>query len=189
MIIATYDRKPRVQQILYSAFREDPHTTWLIEQSRNPRKLEILVNYVVEETFRRGTVYLTDDHQGVALWDSEKREPLTWHYLKRNIDFLFRVGFRSVLRILRSESMVHRHFRKYHRFAHLYMIGVLPEARGKGLASELMDPVLEKMKQEGIPLVLETANPRNVEIYKKKGFRSYKTVDGPDGAFHLMVLE
>jgi predicted acetyltransferase len=52
----------------------------------------------------------------------------------------------------------------------------LPEGQGKGLASALMNPMLEKCSRESIPVILETANPANVEIYRKKGFSLCNTV-------------
>jgi ribosomal protein S18 acetylase RimI-like enzyme len=56
------------------------------------------------------------------------------------------------------------------------MIGVLPEAQGKGVASTLMNPMLQSMTEKSIPVFLETANLRNVDIYKKKGFKVFETL-------------
>jgi len=64
----------------------------------------------------------------------------------------------------------HKHFPTNSKFYYLYMIGVLNEVQGNGLASKLMNPILKYCNSENIPVFLETANPRNVEIYKKKGF-------------------
>jgi GNAT superfamily N-acetyltransferase len=69
------------------------------------------------------------------------------------------------------------------------MIGVLPEAQGKGLASGLMNPMIQRMKEESIPLFLETANPRNVDIYKKKGFKIFETLSIGDHNLVLMSTE
>jgi len=51
----------------------------------------------------------------------------------------------------------------------------LPEGQGKGLASALMNPMIENMQKKAIPVHLETANPKNVDIYKKKGFTIFNT--------------
>jgi ribosomal protein S18 acetylase RimI-like enzyme len=69
------------------------------------------------------------------------------------------------------------------------MIGVLPEAQGKGLASALMNPMIQRMKQESIPVFLETANLRNVDIYKKKGFKIFETLTIGDRNLVLMSTE
>ena len=66
------------------------------------------------------------------------------------------------------------------------MIGVLPEAQGIGLASSLMNPMIERMEMENIPLYLETANARNVEIYKKKGFVIFNTMQFGSNTFYML---
>jgi GNAT superfamily N-acetyltransferase len=69
------------------------------------------------------------------------------------------------------------------------MIGVLPEAQGKGLASALMNPMIQRMKQESIPVFLETANRHNVDIYKNKGFKIFETLTIGDRNLVLMSTE
>jgi ribosomal protein S18 acetylase RimI-like enzyme len=95
----------------------------------------------------------------------------------------------TLIRIVKSEAHIHNNFRKYPRSCHLYIIGVLPEAQGKGLASTLMNPMLQRMKEKSIPVFLETANLRNVDIYKKKGFKIFETPTIRDHNVFLMSIE
>ena len=46
-----------------------------------------------------------------------------------------------------------------------------------------------RMKEKSIPVFLETANPRNVDIYKKKGFKIFETVIIGDCNLVLMSSE
>jgi len=177
------------KNILLVSFRNDPHVTWLLEESKNKFKLKVLIDYVVHQTLRRGEIYLSDDNNAVALWDFERNERMSLHYIWRNLAFLIRIGIKSVVRIVKSEAQVHNNFRKYPRYCHLYMIGVLPEEQGKGLASTLMNPMIQRMKEHSIPLFLETANLRNVNIYKKKGFKIFKTLTIGDQNLFLMSTE
>jgi ribosomal protein S18 acetylase RimI-like enzyme len=178
-----------VRNILLATFKNDPHLQFLLEESKNERKLNILIDYVVDQTFRQGEIYLSDDNNGIALWDSERNEKMSLHYIWRNLAFLVRIGIKPVVRIVKSEAHIHNNFRKYSRFCHLYMIGVLPEAQGKGLASTLMNPMLQSMKEKSIPVFLETANLRNVGIYKKKGFKIFETLTIRDHNVFLMSIE
>jgi ribosomal protein S18 acetylase RimI-like enzyme len=114
---------------------------------------------------------------------------MSLHYIWRNLTFLMRIGIRSVVRIVKSEAHIHNNFRKYPRYCHSYMIGILPEAQGKALASTLMNPLLQNMKEMSIPVFLETANLRNVEIYKKKGFKIFETLTIRDHNIFLMSIE
>ena len=172
-----------IKSILLVSFKNDPHLTWLLEESKNKFKLNVLIDYVVYQTLLKGEIYLT------ALWDFERNEKMSFHYIWRNLAFLIQIGTRSVARILKSEAHVRNNFRKYPRYCHLYMIGVLPEAQGKGLASALMNPMIQRMKEKSIPVFLETANPRNVDIYKKKGFKIFETLIIGDRNLVLMCTE
>jgi GNAT superfamily N-acetyltransferase len=53
--------------------------------------------------------------------------------------------------------------------AHLYFLGVRPEAQGQGVASSLVRPVLERHPRAWT----ETQNPRNVPLYEHLGFRVF----------------
>ena len=186
MRLATMADVDLIKSILLVSFKNDPHLTWLLEKSENKFKLNVLIDYVVHQTLRRGEIYLTDNNNAVALWDFERNEKMSFHYIWRNLAFLVRIGVRSVVRIVKSEAHVHNNFHKYSRYCHLYMIGVWPEAQGKGLASALMNPMIQRMKEKSIPVFLETANLRNVEIYKKKGFKIFETLTVGDRNLFLM---
>ena len=99
------------------------------------------------------------------------------------------IGIKSVVRIVKSEAQVHKNFGECPRYCHLCMIGALPEKQGTGLASALMNPMIQKMKEKSIPIFLETANLRNVDIYKKKGFKIFKTLTIGDQNLFLMSTE
>ena len=189
MRMATLADVDLIKNILLISFRNDPHVTWLLEESKNKFKLKVLIDYVVHQTLRKGEIYLSDDNNAVALWDFEGNEKLSFHYIWRNLAFLIQIGIKSVVRIVKSEAQVHKNFRKYSHYCHLLMIGVLPEEQGKGLASALMNPMIQKMEEKSIPLFLETANPRNVEIYKKKGFKIFETLTIGDRNLFLMSIE
>ena len=178
-----------IKRILLVSFKNDPHVNWLLEESKNKLKLNLLIDYVVHQTLRKGEIYLSDENNAVALWDFERNEKMSFHSIWRNLAFLIRIGIKSVVRILKSEAHVRTNFHKYPRYCHLYMIGVLPEAQGKGLASALMNPMIQRMKEVSIPVFLETANPRNVDIYKKKGFKTFETLAIGDHKLSLMSTE
>ena len=186
MRVATSADVDLVKNILLVSFKNDPHVNWLLEESKNKFKLTVLIDYVVHQTLRKGEIYLSDDNNAVALWDFERNEKMSFHYIWRNSAFLIQIGIKPVVRIVKSEAHVHNNFRKYARYCHLYMIGVLPEAQGKGLASALMNPMIQSMKEKSIPIFLETANLRNVDIYKKKGFKIFETL--AIGNFNLFLM-
>jgi len=170
LILANFSDKPLIVKILTDTFKNDPCLNWLIEKISNKNKLENIVNYVVDETLCTGSIFFTINKKAVVLWKTENKEKFTFKFIKRNIIFLFQMGIKCVVKNLKMSHISHKHFPNNSKFYYLYMIGVLNEAQGNGLASKLMNPILKYSQSENIPVFLETANPKNVEIYKKKGF-------------------
>jgi len=168
--LATRDDKSIVKKILVESFKNDPCIQWLTEQSSNKNKLNIIMDYIIDETFVNGFIYLTSDNLGVVLWKNEQKEKITYNFIKRNLVFLFKMGVSSVIRNLKNMADTNKHFPKNQPFYYLYSIGVLPEAQGKGIASKLMNPVIELCNTLKLPIFLETANNQNIKIYQKKGF-------------------
>ena len=52
-----------------------------------------------------------------------------------------------------------------------------------------MNPMIQRMKEKSIPVFLETANRRNVDIYKNKGFKIFNTLTIGDQNLFLMSIE
>jgi hypothetical protein len=42
-----------IKSILLASFKNDPHLTWLLEESKNKFKLNVLIDYAVHQTLRR----------------------------------------------------------------------------------------------------------------------------------------
>ena len=187
--LANKKDRPIVVKILKEAFKNDPHLNFLLEKSNAPDKIETTINYVVDETFGKGSIHLTNNDSGVALWQFSDKEEFTFEYVKRNLSFLFKLGLATVIRNLKYSKISHRYFPKSKRYCYLYLIGVLPQEQGKGVASVLMNPMLEYCKNMHIPVFLETGNSRNVEIYLKKGFSLTATYQNEKTTIHFMTIE
>ena len=53
---------------------------------------------------------------------------------------------------------------------YLALIGVEPNARGKGLGEALMRRAVARCDEEQAPAYLESSNPRNISLYERHGF-------------------
>lgn len=183
---AGHEDKDIVVNILTKSFINDPHVNWLLEESKNKNKLKITMQYVFDESLGRGEIYLSDDITAAVLWNFEKKEKVSFQYIFRNLLFLFRIGLKTTIRILRTDKLIYNQYPKNKKYCQLYLIGVLPEGQGKGLASVLMNPMIESMGEISIPMHLETANPKNIEIYKKKRFNVFHTTQLGNNTLYWM---
>jgi ribosomal protein S18 acetylase RimI-like enzyme len=71
---------------------------------------------------------------------------------------------------------------------HLMVLGVAPEAQGKGLARALMQPILSRADASGLPCYLETANPKNIPFYERMGFHQVAEIVEPQSGLHLWTF-
>ena len=156
--------KPIIINILTESFKYDPYMHWLTSKSKIPDKLKFVIEYIVDQTFDNGEIYLSDDNMATALWNSKKKENFSLRFIGRNLLFLIRFGIKATANVVRKDKFTHNQYPAIENYWHLYLLGVLPEGQVKGLASTLMNPILNKCSQEFVTVILETANPLNVEI-------------------------
>ena len=167
----------RLVQIISCSFAKDPCFTWLLGKKKLESKINFLAAYLVEETFAKGHISISPNGDAATFWQSDKKERLSAAAILRDIKFLYYLGLPAVLRSLKLLRIKNLHIADQNPYLYLACIGVMPEGQGKGLASALLDPVLAEAQQAGKNVYLETANPINVSIYKRKGFEIVDEVD------------
>ena len=176
MRLAEYKDKGLVVSILMTSFKNDPHVNFLLEFSKNKNKLKAIMEYVFEESLNKGEIYINDNNTAVVLWNTKSSEPVNLSFIFRNLLFLFRNGISTTRRVLKMDKLIHEKHPSDGNFVHLYLIGVLPEYQGNGYARQLVQLMIDKHKNTGKLMCLETSNLRNIEIYKKMGFEISNTV-------------
>ena len=61
------------------------------------------------------------------------------------------------------------------RHWYLWLLGVAPESRGRGIAGSLPRPVLEQANRDGLPCCLQTFSVANVHLYQNPGLTVAQT--------------
>jgi len=70
------------------------------------------------------------------------------------------------------------HLRAPHLY--VYVLGVNPAHQGRGFGGVLLRHALGMARAAGVPAYLETANPANLPLYQKFGFRIVETLQRAD---------
>jgi GNAT superfamily N-acetyltransferase len=59
---------------------------------------------------------------------------------------------------------------------YVLILGVHPSHQGKGLGGRLLKQIFEKADSDGVPVYLESSNPKNLDFYRKNGFEVLKEI-------------
>jgi len=146
--------------------------------------LTVFFEFLLHYCHKYGEVYTTSpDLEGVAAWLPSEYFPMTnWRILRSVpirvvIDF-FRGGNGQMSTF--SETIDEAHARLVpFRHYFLQVIGVDPIHQGKGLASKLIRPILERLDEENLPCYLETLDYPTVPIYEHFGFQVLEEIRIP----------
>lgn len=163
--------------VLTHAFQDDPMYNYLFPDSdERARSLGWLWNGVVRYSLVYGEVYTTPEVTGVACWlPPGSTRPTIWRMvraglgLQRAIMKFDRQARRRVLHLLTYTDETHQRVMPRPHW-YLWALGVEPASQGQGIGSRLIQPVLARADDTGLPCYLETETERNVAFYQKRGF-------------------
>jgi ribosomal protein S18 acetylase RimI-like enzyme len=171
MFRATADDVPALAASLGRAFVDDPLMMWVFPHAeRRPARIAGLFALLLRtHHLPSGEIWAADGHVGAAAWCAPERWRMSLRQQARTLPALLRlVGFDLFTR-LRSLVEAERHHPTAPHW-YLGMLGVDPDHQGRGLGSELLDPVLRRCDDEGIPAYLESSKQANVSFYVRHGF-------------------
>lgn len=186
-------RDDLIVQILTQAFMNDPFMAWTFDDPATQAScLETWWRYVVEHPSDGAEVSIAEDRSSAALW----RSPFV---PQGSPDDGVPAGMAPFIAMLeplvgRRLGVVLEMFGQIERAhpiePHWYLsaVGTLPAMQGRGRGRVLLQPVLDHCDQEGLPIYLESSNPRNLDFYDRLGFRVTSTIDSPDNLVHLTAM-
>lgn len=179
----TFPQVKEGARVLARAFFHNPLMTFLLpEPDRRARLLGRLLCVEVWWGVTAGLVLATPEPlRGLAVWGLPEGPRPTPRRLARAFAHLPgscflgmpALGLRTLLRALRAERATARLRREMAPRPHWYLVllGVDPDHQGQGLGTALLNPVLQRAREEGIPCYLETSDPANLPFYERLGFR------------------
>lgn len=179
--------------VLLRAFQEDVSTAYMIpEMVTRSRGLPFLFAPLVRYTLANGEAYTTEGADAVALWlPPGNTTPTNEGMSQAGIgDAVQELGdaamgrvmnLSSYLEIIHAREMPGPHWR-------LFFLGVEPERQGQGVGGALIQPMLMRIAEAGVPIYLDTLEARTVPFYERQGFRVVAEGDVPDSAVHVWAM-
>jgi ribosomal protein S18 acetylase RimI-like enzyme len=176
---------PRATTALTDAFQRDPVWNKVFEGEPNPEARRGAFETPVRYCMKYGEVYATSENlEGIAAWVPGRLADMTLWRLLRSGALLsgIKMGARAA-RIMEPAFRPIQADRKEHMgtrpFIYLLIIGVASEYQGQGFGGKLLRALIEKSKESGIALYLETATEENVRMYERFGFKMLRRITLP----------
>jgi ribosomal protein S18 acetylase RimI-like enzyme len=159
--------------IIGAAFAEDPIITWIFP---NAHEITRLFLHLARHVYLPRGICCLAGEAGGTMWlpPGQSSELPLPAMLSLAVPALFRIGPAPVLRALRVSGTMAAHHPKAPHY-YLFAVGVLPEARGRGLARQMLASTLAQCDKAGLPAYLENSNARNTSLYQSLGFQPQQT--------------
>jgi len=171
--VATAADRPRIVTPLVAAFAQDPVLRYLFpEDDAYPRDAAAFFGYLFDKRMRWGPIWTIERGASTAIWEPPAAASLS------SDDIPMPVPTDARDRIDAYERVVHAAMPTF-PFWYLGVLGTHPDSAGRRWGRAVMDAGLRRAAADGMPAVLETSNPVNVEIYRRSGWRVINTVTEP----------
>lgn len=117
-------------------------------------------------SFEHGTADVVGDFHGAGLWLPPDVHPEPEALEAAFAETTLPAHLDDVLGTFEKMDEWHPEERHYY----LPLIGVEPNAQGRGLGAALMEHAVARADEAGLPAYLESSNPRNITLYQRHGF-------------------
>ncbi|MEO1622716.1 MAG: GNAT family N-acetyltransferase [Cyanobacteria bacterium J06632_3] len=161
---------------LAAAFVQDPFMSYVIPCDKTrEQKLARLFAAVLRCCDRYGGIAVSQKGEGAITWISGKHFPLSvLSQIQSGLIWTpITLGFSAFDRLLAHDAYCEHQVadRAPEGFAYLWVLGVRPSARGRGLAKKLVLSALNQMKEAGHSVCwLRTDSEKNLLFYEHLGF-------------------
>lgn len=184
---ATYADVNDVAEVMAHAFRNDPPMSAVLGPSDDlPARAHHLFSYFMHAgPLQHGTVDVVRDVDsgkilGAAIWHAPHSGHSTFQDILNAQHIVKAFGIRGIRRALAASRATQRH---HPTAPHWYLqaIGVTPQARGRGIASQLIKHRLGQADAAGMPAYLESSTEATSVLYRRHGFIELPPMRGYPG--------
>lgn len=179
-----------LSQLLAVSFQDDPPTRIVLRpvdhQDMLARAFHLFRAMLSAGPVDAGlvdTVRVDGQIVGAAIWEApgQANSASVLGYLRHLPDYVRAIGIAGLPRAISFQATVAQH-RPGAPAWYLHAIGVAPQFRGQGIASQLLRHRLSTVDAKGEPAYLESSTPLTGKLYRRHGFQSLRPIPLADGA-------
>ncbi|MFY1693181.1 GNAT family N-acetyltransferase [Plantactinospora sp. WMMB782] len=172
--IATPADRTRVVSSLVAAFSRDPVLRYLFpDEDTYPRSAAAFFGHLFDRRVSKGTIWTIERGASTAIWESP-----TGDHDSSDEDLAAVLAPDALARVRGYTRTVHAAMPAA-PFWYLGVLGTHPDSAGRRWGRAVMAAGLRRAAADGLPAVLETSNPVNLEVYRRAGWQVVGTVTEP----------
>ncbi|MEL6160021.1 MAG: N-acetyltransferase [Cyanobacteria bacterium J06627_32] len=174
--LLTGSQQAAAAKALGAAFSRDPFMSYVFPNAiAREKNIASVFLPLIHCNLEYGNVEATQNGEGILLWISGESLPLTLQMLVRSgmIWTPFKVGQAAFNRLNSHEDFCDQAVEKHapKGFAYMWVVGVHPNAAGKGIGKQMIQSAISTMQRRGhSACILRTDNQKNVALYEHLGF-------------------
>ena len=148
--LAILDDLPQIARVQMRAFEDDPLITWMLPPDDFDRRATLLFDCMIRASLVHDSIYTTDDGVCTAVW----APPEAWTFSEEQLaimagPFAEAAGERAERAMGVLIEMAEVHPSEPHWY--LEGLGTHPDWQRRGIASEVLAPVLDQCDADGLP--------------------------------------
>ncbi|MEH1122913.1 GNAT family N-acetyltransferase [Micromonospora sp. CPCC 206061] len=167
--VASVTDRDTVVDSLVAAFVKDPVLRYLFpDENTYPRYAAAFFWHLFDKRVHKQSIWTIERGASVAIWQppgaSEGGKPPLLEDEQARVD-----AYDEALHAALPTTP----------FWYLGVLGTHPDHAGRGWGRMVMAEGLRRAAADGLPAILETSNPGNVEFYRRAGWNLISTVESP----------
>ncbi len=162
-------------EVISKAFLEYSMFQNILGDQLNEDNIKLVLKFMIKQAILYGKAYaISKDMEAIILYSDFKNYKVGFiGSLRAGLLSLMKIGTEAGKRFTVYDNYSLRTHKESINESHYYVIllGTDPNKQGQGYGTKLMNHLFEEAKEKAKPCYLETHGSKNVEFYKKLGFR------------------
>jgi len=176
---ATVADRPAVVATIVAAFANDPAFRFFFpDEATFDQYAAAFAGYLFDRRVHRGTVWIAAGGAVGALWEAPEPDVPSAPSVTAEAPRLD-LPAAELRRIRAYDAAVEAVLPTYPHW-YLGVLATRPDHAGRGLGRRLMAHGVARAHADGVPAVLETMNPSNVDLYVRAGWQVYAETTAAD---------
>jgi len=166
------DEKAAVVDVLAEGFGDDPFMAWIFpDEAKRPEALARWFLHWVDAYGADARTFLIGEGEAAALWVVPRPQRLDDATHAATVAHIRAFNGDRTRHVLNGLAPLSNHPPR--PYWYLNAIAASAGQAGRGLGARLLAPMLARADEEGLPVYLESSNPRNLTFYRRHGFEAW----------------